>query len=144
MTADISFQDGSGGLNDWRHGAIFPFIAHGLVLHNIAELTSLDLLTPVDPVRGAAGFLTDLNSMGALTKPKVTVIKGLLSLNDMGGRRRLLDRRRARALPYLPERRRCDRRTGFDRRGIVNCSIRKKFERRGAFSALVEARVAQV
>jgi hypothetical protein len=71
-------------------------------------------------------------------KIKVQILKGLLSLTDMGGRRKLLDRRKAPALPHIPERRRLIRRSGFDRRGIVNCSIRKKRERRVAFTGLMK------
>ena len=71
-------------------------------------------------------------------KSKVKVFKGLLSLTDMGGRRRLLDRRSAMGSPHIPERRRLDRRSGFDRRGILNCSIRNNLERRAEFVKLLD------
>jgi hypothetical protein len=69
-------------------------------------------------------------------KVKVKVYKGLLSLSDMGGRRKLLDRRSVPASSHIPERRRFDRRSGFDRRGIEDCSIRNEIERRAAFMGL--------
>ena len=65
------------------------------------------------------------------------VLDGLLSLRDMGGRRRLKDRRESLSQHHLPERRQeGKRRTGFDRRSILGCTIRKSFERRSAFKAL--------
>ena len=64
------------------------------------------------------------------------VLNGLLSLKDMGGRRRQVDRRKLSTTSYHPERRKKDRRSGFDRRGILECSIQKNDERRAAFRDL--------
>jgi len=76
-------------------------------------------------------------SAGKTPKAKVKVLKGLLSLKDMGGRRKWMERRKVLASPRIPERRRFDRRSGFDRRGILNCSIKRKIERRAAFLSLL-------
>ena len=68
----------------------------------------------------------------------VTALNGLLSLKDMGGRRRGLDRRRSSSAGRIPERRmKADRRSGFDRRGILECTLRGRFDRRKAFRSLV-------
>ena len=64
-------------------------------------------------------------------------LDGLLSLKDMGGRRRGTDRRRAASEFRVLERRtRKDRRSGFDRRGILKCTVRGRFDRRKAFRSL--------
>lgn len=69
-------------------------------------------------------------------------MNGLRSLKDMGGRRRLRDRRKIIPEPLedgVKERRVvADRRSGFDRRGIANCHIRPQFERRAAFKNLLQ------
>ena len=69
-------------------------------------------------------------------------MNGLRSLKDMGGRRRLRDRRKIIPEPLqegFKERRVvADRRSGFDRRGIANCNIRLRFERRSAFKNLLQ------
>ena len=61
----------------------------------------------------------------------------LLSLEDMGGRRRFADRRGYPATGIFAERRNnSDRRSGFDRRCILGCTLRITFERRGLFKIL--------
>ncbi len=68
----------------------------------------------------------------------MTALNGLLSLKDMGGRRRGLDRRSSVSAGRIPERRlQWDRRSGFDRRGILDCAVRGRFDRRKAFRSLV-------
>ena len=68
----------------------------------------------------------------------VTAMNGLLSLKDMGGRRRGLDRRSTAVGGRIPERRiQGDRRSGYDRRGILECTLRGRFDRRKAFRSLV-------
>ncbi len=68
---------------------------------------------------------------------KIILLNGLLSLKDMGGRRRGMDRRRVASGFRLPERRnQGDRRSGFDRRGILKCTARGRFDRRKAFRSL--------
>ena len=70
------------------------------------------------------------------------LMNGLRSLKDMGGRRRLRDRRKIIPEPLeegIKERRVvADRRSGFDRRGIANCHIRPKLERRADFNNLLQ------
>jgi len=61
----------------------------------------------------------------------------LLSLKDMGGRRRFMDRRGYSPEGHLSERRNnFDRRSGFDRRCSLGCTLRITFERRGLFKIL--------
>ena len=61
----------------------------------------------------------------------------LLSLEDMGGRRRFADRRgHATAAVFAERRNNSDRRSGFDRRCILGCTLRITFERRGLFKIL--------
>jgi hypothetical protein len=61
----------------------------------------------------------------------------LLSLKDMGGRRRFMDRRGYSPESYLSEKRNnSDRRSGFDRRCMLGCTVRITFERRGLFKIL--------
>ena len=62
----------------------------------------------------------------------------LLRLTDMGGRRRQrADRRKAVAGAEILNRRQIvNRRSGFDRRGILACTVREDQERRRAFREL--------
>lgn len=68
---------------------------------------------------------------------KIVPLSSLRALQDMGGRRRVTDRRTAASAGHIPERRtRADRRSGFDRRGVLACTTRGRFDRRKAFRSL--------
>jgi hypothetical protein len=56
------------------------------------------------------------------------------TIKDRGGRRALPDRRKSSSSDHFPERRFMRyRRSGSDRRSLLNLKIRKKMERRRAF-----------
>lgn len=65
-----------------------------------------------------------------------TADRDLKGIKDLGGRRKLVDRRRRTSSSYFPERRWLrHRRSGTDRRSMPFFAGRKRLERRRAFHA---------
>jgi hypothetical protein len=61
--------------------------------------------------------------------------EGIINAKDKGGRRRLPDRRQFSSSDHFPERRNLrHRRSGNDRRSMLNLKMRKKIERRRMFN----------
>jgi len=61
--------------------------------------------------------------------------EGIINAKDRGGRRRLPDRRQFSSSDHFPERRNLrHRRSGNDRRTMLNLKMRKKIERRRMFN----------
>ncbi|UCD81753.1 MAG: hypothetical protein JSW26_10105 [Desulfobacterales bacterium] len=64
----------------------------------------------------------------------MTKNEGIINAKDRGGRRRLPDRRQFSSSDHFPERRNLrHRRSGNDRRTMLNLKRRKKIERRRMF-----------
>ena len=64
----------------------------------------------------------------------MTKDEGIINAKDRGGRRRLPDRRQFSSSDHFPERRNLrHRRSGNDRRTMLNLKRRKKIERRRMF-----------
>jgi len=60
--------------------------------------------------------------------------EGIINAKDRGGRRRVPDRRQFSSSDHFPERRNLRlRRSGSDRRSMLNQKMRKKIERRRMF-----------
>jgi hypothetical protein len=64
----------------------------------------------------------------------MTEAENTINKKDRGGRRRLPDRRQFSSSDHFPERRNLrHRRSGIDRRVLLNLKMRKKIERRRMF-----------
>lgn len=74
--------------------------------------------------------MTDEGSQDAV----LTKGEGFINAKDRGGRRRVPDRRQFSSSDHFPERRNLRlRRSGNDRRNLLNQKMRKKIERRRMF-----------